>query len=54
MGPILASQKTYQCSFKPIDGGAAQRYSATVAKIGVDIGITGNTIIIWSGLAADQ
>ena len=54
VGLILGSKKTYQCSFKPIDGGAAQRYSATVTKIGVDIGITGNTVIIWSVLAAGQ
>jgi len=52
IGLILGSKKTYRCSFKPIDGGAVQSYSATVTKIGVDIGITGNSVIVWSVLAA--
>ncbi|MEM6495934.1 MAG: DUF992 domain-containing protein [Pseudomonadota bacterium] len=52
VGLILGSKKTYRCSFKPIDGGAAQTYSATVTKVGLDIGVTGNSVIVWSVLAA--
>jgi hypothetical protein len=52
VGLIIGSQKSYQCSFTPVDGGGLQRYTATVTKIGVDIGVTGNTVMVWSVLAA--
>ena len=52
VGLILGSKKTYTCSFKPIDGRPAHSYSATVTKLGVDIGITGNSVIIWTVLAS--
>ncbi|HUS95893.1 MAG TPA: DUF992 domain-containing protein [Hyphomicrobiaceae bacterium] len=51
VGLILGSQKTYQCTFSPNNGRTVEEYRATVTKVGLDIGITGETVIVWTVLA---
>ena len=54
IGLILGSKKSYACVFAPGNGGAVEEYNATVTKIGLDIGITGKAVIVWTVLAAKQ
>lgn len=51
-GLILGSKKNYTCSFHPANGGKAEPYQASITKIGVDIGVTGNSVLQWTVLAA--
>ncbi|MBU2583069.1 MAG: DUF992 domain-containing protein [Alphaproteobacteria bacterium] len=51
VGLILGSKKSYRCTFSA-NAGPTERYSATVTKIGLDIGITGETVMLWTVLAA--
>lgn len=51
VGLILGSKKSYYCTFAA-NAGPGEEYSATVTKIGLDIGITGKTVMIWTVLAA--
>jgi len=51
IGLIVGSQKSYNCSFSPTGNRGPERYRATVTKIGVDIGVTGNTVIVWTVFA---
>lgn len=51
VGLILGSKKTYDCTFSSADSSKKERYAATVTKIGLDIGVTGKTTIVWSVLA---
>ena len=53
VGLILGSTKTYSCTFSPTNG-PQQSYQATVNKIGLDIGVTGKTVMVWTVLAATQ
>lgn len=53
VGLILGSKKTYECKFSPLDG-PPQIYQAVVTKIGLDIGITGKTVMVWTVLAASD
>jgi len=49
-GYIVGSQKEFACQFKP-SGQSSQSYKATVTKIGVDVGVTGNTELVWGVFA---
>ncbi|MFZ4808778.1 MAG: DUF992 domain-containing protein [Hyphomicrobiaceae bacterium] len=51
VGLILGSKKSYRCSFAPVSG-ARTSYTATVTKIGLDIGVTGTTTMVWTVLAS--
>lgn len=51
VGLILGSQKKYRCTYAPTEG-KAETYSATVDKIGLDIGVTGTTTMAWTVLAS--
>jgi hypothetical protein len=53
VGLILGSQKTYACSFTPTNGAPPESYEATVTKIGLDIGVTGETTMVWTVLSAE-
>lgn len=50
VGLILGSQKSYRCSFSKSTG-QTESYAATVTKVGLDIGITGKTVMVWTVLA---
>ena len=54
IGLIIGSQKSYACSFTPASGRPGEHYSATVTKIGIDVGVTGKTTIVWTVFAASQ
>lgn len=53
VGLIIGSQKSYDCNFTSIDGGR-DAYSARLTKIGLDIGVTGKSTMVWTVLAAAQ
>jgi hypothetical protein len=52
VGLILGSQKTYDCNFTPAANLPAENYAATVTRIGIDIGVTGQTTMVWTVLSA--
>jgi hypothetical protein len=52
VGLILGSTKSYNCTFSPADGRRSEAYSATVTKVGLDIGVTGQTTMVWTVLSA--
>ena len=54
VGLILGSKTAYECRFFPAGGGPSEPYSATVTRIGLDIGITGKTVMVWSVLSTGQ
>lgn len=52
VGMILGSKQELGCSYKPVGGGPSQRYRATITKIGLDIGATGPTTLVWTVLGS--
>jgi Protein of unknown function (DUF992) len=52
VGLILGSLKSYACHFVPANGQRGESYQATVTRLGVDVGVTGKTTMIWTVLAA--
>jgi hypothetical protein len=53
VGLILGSKKTYSCSYTSVSG-HSERYSAAITKIGLDIGVTDNSTMIWTVLASTE
>ncbi|MCG5475310.1 MAG: DUF992 domain-containing protein [Sinorhizobium fredii] len=51
MGLIITSTKNLMCTFKPADGSPGAVYAGRITKIGIDIGSTGKTVMIWDVLA---
>lgn len=52
IGLVLGSKKTYECSYTSASGKHVEDYSASVSKIGLDIGVTGESVIVWTVLAS--
>jgi hypothetical protein len=47
-GAVIGSRHRLSCVFQPVGHGPHQRYAATIARFGLDMGITGPTQMIWS------
>ncbi len=52
VGLVVASQKTFHCRYTADGSGHAANFTATMTRIGVDIGVTGDTTIVWGVLAS--
>mgnify|MGYP001404387461 CR=1 FL=1 len=53
IGFIVASSKALKCTFTP-SAGAPERYSGRISKLGLDIGVTGRSIIVWAVFAGQS
>lgn len=52
VGFIVGSKKELSCIFKPADKNRpAEAYFGTVSKFGIDVGVTGKTLMTWLVLA---
>ncbi len=54
VGFIIGSSKDADCVFKSARGGRVEHYMGRVGKLGVDIGVTGQTVIAWAVFAPGQ
>ncbi|MGV1757065.1 MULTISPECIES: DUF992 domain-containing protein [Rhizobium] len=46
VGMLIGSSKTVSCTFKQ-SSGKLERYTGTIGKLGIDIGITGKSYLSW-------
>src|SRR5438046_9403139 len=51
IGLIVASQRNVSCNFQP-DNGPPEAYTGTMTIIGVDIGFTTGSAIVWGSFSA--
>ncbi len=54
IGLILGSQKNVNCIFKGQPGEPDEAYAGTMTTIGVDIGVTGGGVIVWTVFAGSN
>jgi hypothetical protein len=52
IGLILGSEKSYSCNYSSASGRHSEEYSASITKIGLDIGVTEKSVIVWSVLSS--
>lgn len=50
VGLILGSKQSLSCVFTPVGNAPKQRYSATITKLGLDVGVKGANTIVWTVL----
>lgn len=48
---IFGTSKDLKCTFHKLVGSADEYYEGVVTKFGIDLGVTGKTVIIWKVLA---
>lgn len=46
-GLIITSRKTFNCTFSGDDSGLRGQYTAVIRRVGLDLGKTGNTSLVW-------
>jgi hypothetical protein len=51
IGLIILSSKRLTCQYTP-ERGRPQLYAGRISKVGLDIGVTGRTVIIWGVLSS--
>lgn len=47
VGYLIGSSKKVDCVFQPAGGGRVEHYDGRIGKLGVDIGVTGQSVIAW-------
>ncbi|MEF2550460.1 DUF992 domain-containing protein [Aurantimonas sp. A2-1-M11] len=52
-GFIIGSSEKLVCEFTPADNGPVELYAATLDTFGLDVGVTGRTVMTWAVVTAD-
>lgn len=52
VGLIVGSKQALACVYVPAGNGGAQNYSATITKVGLDIGFKTGSVMIWTVLGS--
>lgn len=50
-GFIIGSSKAVDCVYSPVGGARAEHYSGSIGKLGIDIGVTEQTVLAWAVFA---
>jgi hypothetical protein len=53
VGMILGSSKSMSCTFKP-DRRGPEHYAGRIDKVGLDVGVTRDAVVVWAVLAAER
>ena len=51
IGYIIGSSKPVDCVYQPAGGGRPEHYTGSLGKLGIDIGVTKQTVIEWAVFA---
>ena len=54
VGLVLGSQKTYSCRYVSVSGNRDEAYQASVSRIGLDLGVTTESVIVWTVLSSSD
>ena len=54
IGLILGSRQHLNCVYAPQGGGLEQRYEARITRLGLDIGVKGASVLVWTVLGASS
>jgi len=52
VGLILGSKQTLSCSFNPASNRPKEYYTATITKLGLDVGVKGKSTMVWTVLSS--
>lgn len=52
VGMIVGSKETLDCTYAPAGGGAKHRFSGSTTRVGIDVGVRGKSVMIWTVLGS--
>lgn len=52
IGLIIGVEEKLACTYQPADGGPARNYRGTIGSLGIAVGVTGPSVIVWGVLAS--
>lgn len=52
VGWIIGSKERLACNYAPSDGRPSRKYAGVVTRFGLDIGVKGKSVIIWTVLGS--
>lgn len=52
LGLIIGSKEKLRCSYQPAAGGNAIKLRGSITRLGLDIGVKGKSVMIWTVLAS--
>ncbi len=52
VGLIVGSKEDLVCKFTPAGGGAAYRFAGQTTRIGLDVGVRGKSVMVWTVLGS--
>lgn len=52
VGWIVGSKEDFECDFNLVGKGRHEPYSATITKVGLDIGVKGPSVLVWTVLSS--
>ena len=52
VGLVLGSKERLVCKYSPVGGGAERRFDGTITRVGLDIGVRGKSVMIWTVLGS--
>jgi hypothetical protein len=51
IGFVVGSKRDMRCTFVPNDGSRPHRYTATAGRVGLDLGVTKEGVLVWGVFA---
>ena len=54
LGLIIGSQRNVSCLFRGASGDPDEPYTGTMTRVGLDVGLTTGSVIIWAGLCEHE
>jgi len=52
IGLIIGVKEKLECTYQPANGGPARNYRGTIGSLGIAVGVTGPSVIVWGVLAS--
>jgi hypothetical protein len=54
IGLIIGQREKLSCTYQPADGGPPRYFRGTIGKLGIALGVTGPSIMVWGVLASSN
>jgi len=54
IGLIIGQSEKLECTYQPANGGAPRYFRGTIGKLGIALGVTGPSIMVWGVLATSN
>lgn len=52
VGLIVGSKEKLSCKYEPANGGPPRSFEGSITRVGLDIGIKGKSVMVWTVLAS--